>query len=94
VDIAFPGAKLAVFLDGCFWHSCPIHKSSPKANAEHWAAKLANNVKRDRDTDRLLAEAGWRIVRIWEHEKLDDAVGSVQAALDGVASAVAQLSAD
>jgi DNA mismatch endonuclease (patch repair protein) len=57
-----------VFVDGCFWHGCPTHGTSPKANAAWWQAKIAANQARDRDTDRLLGEAGWKVVRVWEHE--------------------------
>ena len=67
-DLVFAGARVAVFVDGCFWHCCPEHATSPKANGAWWAAKLARNVERDRDTDRRLAEAGWTVVRVWEHE--------------------------
>jgi DNA mismatch endonuclease (patch repair protein) len=68
-DLVFAGARVAVFVDGCFWHCCPEHATSPRANGAWWAAKLAANVARDRDTDRRLAEAGWRVVRVWEHEE-------------------------
>ena len=68
VDISFPTAKVAVFVDGCFWHSCPIHGTVPKANAEWWAEKLATNRRRDADTDMRLRDAGWKVVRVWEHE--------------------------
>jgi DNA mismatch endonuclease (patch repair protein) len=67
-DVVFSRARLAVFVDGCFWHSCPKHASQPKANAAWWAAKLAANVARDRDTDDRLRRAGWQVVRVWEHE--------------------------
>src|SRR4051794_40647155 len=67
-DISFPKERVAVFVDGCFWHSCPQHATRPRANAEFWAEKLARNRTRDRDTDRRLAEAGWTVVRVWEHE--------------------------
>lgn len=67
-DIVFTRAKVAVFVDGCFWHSCPTHATWPRANAQWWRDKLAGNVARDRDTDRRLTEAGWIVVRIWEHE--------------------------
>ncbi len=66
-DIIFKRAKVAVFVDGCFWHLCPWHKSFPKANATWWAEKLAANKARDADTNRRLRSAGWRVVRIWEH---------------------------
>jgi DNA mismatch endonuclease (patch repair protein) len=67
-DVVFPRRHVAVYVDGCFWHSCPQHATHPKNNAQWWADKLAANVARDRDTDRRLAEAGWTVVRIWEHE--------------------------
>jgi DNA mismatch endonuclease (patch repair protein) len=67
-DVAFIGARVAVFVDGCFWHSCPLHATRPKANADWWSEKLARNVTRDRDTDRQLEAAGWTVVRMWEHE--------------------------
>lgn len=67
-DIVFTRAKVAVFVDGCFWHSCPEHATRPTANAAWWAVKLARNVERDADTDRRLAETGWLAVRVWEHE--------------------------
>jgi DNA mismatch endonuclease (patch repair protein) len=68
-DLLFRGARVAVFVDGCFWHSCPIHRTSPKANGEWWRQKLEANERRDRDTDALLQKAGWHAVRVWEHEK-------------------------
>lgn len=67
-DLLFRSAKVAVFVDGCFWHGCPEHGTQPKNNAAWWAEKIAGNVQRDRDTDRRLAEAGWHVVRVWEHE--------------------------
>ena len=67
-DLVFRGPRVAVFVDGCFWHSCPEHGRVPRSNADWWAAKLARTVNRDRETDRLLAEAGWAVVRVWEHE--------------------------
>lgn len=67
-DIVFVAAKVAVFVDGCFWHSCPRHRTFPKANAEWWAAKLAGNRQRDLATNRSLRRAGWHVERVWEHE--------------------------
>lgn len=67
-DIVFRRARVAVFVDGCFWHSCPDHATSPKSNGAWWRDKLATNVRRDRDTDERLTEAGWVVVRVWEHE--------------------------
>ena len=80
-DIAFTRAKLAVFVDGCFWHECPDHATYPKANAEWWREKLARNVTRDRETDRLLNEAGWIVVRVWEHENPTDAAERIVTSL-------------
>jgi DNA mismatch endonuclease (patch repair protein) len=68
VDVAFTRARVAVFVDGCFWHSCPLHGTRPKANDEWWKAKLERNVERDRSADAELRAAGWTVVRIWEHE--------------------------
>lgn len=81
VDIAFPGPKLAVFVDGCFWHGCPDHCVVPKANREWWLWKFQRNAERDRDTDRRLNELGWTVLRIWEHVPADDAADAVVAAL-------------
>ncbi|NGP07805.1 very short patch repair endonuclease [Rhodococcus sp. 14C212] len=80
-DLVFPRRRVAVYVDGCFWHRCPQHATDPKNNAEWWAAKLAGNVARDRDTDAALAAAGWTAVRIWEHEDPVEAADRVQAAL-------------
>jgi DNA (cytosine-5)-methyltransferase 1 len=67
-DVVFPGAKVAAFIDGCFWHSCPRHRTAPKANAAWWAAKLGRNRRRDAETNRQLRRAGWLVERVWEHE--------------------------
>lgn len=67
-DIVFTRARIAVFIDGCFWHGCPVHGTTPKRNADYWGPKLAANVERDRDTDRRLEAAGWHVLRFWEHE--------------------------
>ncbi|MFE3289473.1 DNA mismatch endonuclease Vsr [Rhodococcus sp. NPDC059234] len=80
-DLVFPGARVAVFVDGCFWHCCPEHATRPKNNAQWWADKLAANVARDRDTDVRLTEAGWVVVRIWEHEDPAAAADAVERAL-------------
>jgi len=80
-DITFSRQKVAVFVDGCFWHSCPIHGTRPKDNSVWWAEKLARNVARDADTDDHLARTGWTVVRIWEHETVANAVAMVEAAL-------------
>lgn len=80
-DIAFTKRRVAVFLDGCFWHGCPQHQQTPATNSQFWAAKLKSNVDRDRRQDRLLEEAGWRVVRIWEHVDVQAALRSVVLAL-------------
>ncbi len=67
-DVVFGPAKVAVFVDGCFWHGCPEHGTWPKRNGEFWRAKIEGNRARDADTDRVLDEAGWLAVRVWEHE--------------------------
>ena len=76
-DVVFRGAKVAVFIDGCFWHSCPVHRSFPKANRKWWAAKLAANRQRDRDTNRRLRAAGWAVERVWEHETPTEAADRI-----------------
>jgi len=85
-DIVFSRRKVVVFVDGCFWHSCPLHGTSAKANASFWADKLASNEQRDRDTDRRLADAGWTVIRVWEHEPVEVAVARVSAALASAGS--------
>jgi DNA mismatch endonuclease (patch repair protein) len=76
-DLLFPRARVAVFVDGCFWHGCPIHGTWPKANAQWWRSKLEANQRRDHDTDRQLLERGWHVVRIWAHENPDLAAQTV-----------------
>jgi DNA mismatch endonuclease (patch repair protein) len=80
-DLVFTRARVVVFVDGCFWHRCPQHATSPRHNGEWWRAKLDANVARDRATDRRLAEADWRVVRIWEHEAPEEAIAAVIALL-------------
>jgi DNA mismatch endonuclease (patch repair protein) len=74
VDIAFTRARVAVLVDGCFWHSCPQHKTSPMANSEWWSEKLEKNRLRDAATTAHLESMGWSVLRIWEHERPADAV--------------------
>ncbi|MEU3721833.1 very short patch repair endonuclease [Streptomyces sp. NPDC031705] len=81
-DIVFGPARVAVFVDGCFWHGCPVHATWPKNNAEFWRAKIEGNRARDRDTDRRLAESGWLAVRVWEHEAAASAASRVRAIVD------------
>jgi len=82
-DIAFTARRVAVFVDGCFWHACPEHGRNTAVNEWYWAPKLRRMMERDRAADAALAAAGWRVVRIWEHVPLTDAVAAVTAALDG-----------
>ncbi len=70
--MVFRPAKVAVFIDGCYWHGCPEHYVPPKTNQGYWSDKVARNMARDRDTDQRLTEAGWTILRFWEHESPGD----------------------
>lgn len=67
-DVAFGGLRVAIFVDGCFWHACPEHATWPRQNAEFWRAKIVANQERDRDTNDRLRAAGWKVVRVWAHE--------------------------
>lgn len=71
-DIVFISARVAVFVDGCFWHGCPIHGTKPKANSEFWEMKIKRNKARDEDTTNKLEAAGWKVIRVWEHENLKE----------------------
>jgi DNA mismatch endonuclease (patch repair protein) len=77
-DVLLPRARLAVFVDGCFWHRCPDHGTSPRTNSGYWRAKLDRNVDRDRRNDEALAAAGWAVMRLWEHEDPADAARRVE----------------
>lgn len=68
-DIVFRSAKVAIFVDGCFWHGCPKHGTQAKANAKFWKDKIRRNQERDAETNQLLKKAGWKVIRVWEHEK-------------------------
>jgi len=81
IDIAFTRSRLAVFCDGCFWHGCPLHASTPKTNREWWMDKIAANKARDRDTDKKLMENGWNVLRIWEHVSIEEAVALIRVHL-------------
>jgi DNA mismatch endonuclease (patch repair protein) len=81
VDIVFPRKKVAVYVDGCFWHSCPQHGSAPKSHGAWWSAKLARNRARDAFANQALSEAGWAVVRVWEHEDVLEAADRVEAVL-------------
>ena len=78
-DVVFTRARVAVFVDGCFWHRCPDHFRPGRRNAEWWEAKLQRNVTRDREQDRALTAAGWTVVRVWEHEEIAAAADRVAA---------------
>jgi DNA mismatch endonuclease (patch repair protein) len=80
-DVVFTRAKVAVFVDGCFWHSCPEHGRTPKANRGYWEPKLARNVERDRSNDAALVDHGWRVLRFFEHVDAGDAALVVDAAV-------------
>ncbi|MFD0850889.1 very short patch repair endonuclease [Actinomadura adrarensis] len=67
-DLVFTRAKVAVFLDGCFWHGCPQHHTKARTNADYWAEKVVRNRERDAETDQVLDDAGWQVIRVWEHE--------------------------
>ncbi len=79
-DIVFTKARLAVFVDGCFWHGCPDHGRRPKANSGYWSAKIALNQDRDRRQTTMLAAAGWTVLRVWEHEPANEAAEAVASA--------------
>lgn len=80
-DIVFRSIMVAVFVDGCFWHGCPIHGTQAKANADFWREKIERNRERDKDTNMRLEEAGWTVIRIWEHEDPDEAVEKINKIL-------------
>lgn len=82
-DIVFRRKKVAVFVDGCFWHGCPDHGTSPKTNAGYWRAKIGRNVERDRLNEAELSAAGWTVIRVWEHEIPADAAERITRALNG-----------
>jgi DNA mismatch endonuclease (patch repair protein) len=80
-DFVFAKLRLAVFVDGCFWHACPIHATKPRNHAAFWRKKLAANKARDRKVNRTLRAAGWRVLRIWEHELARKRAGRLVAKL-------------
>lgn len=82
-DIVFSRPRVAVFVDGCFWHGCPDHRTSPRRNASFWHDKIEGNRVRDADTDARMQSAGWTVVRIWEHEDPLVAADRVVAAVRG-----------
>lgn len=86
-DILFTRAKLAVFIDGCFWHGCPAHYVLPKSHVEYWRTKIAGNVARDLDTTRRLVDEGWIVVRFWTHEPPSEVADSITRVLKEVGAA-------
>jgi DNA mismatch endonuclease (patch repair protein) len=82
-DIVFTRRRIAVYIDGCFWHGCPVHGTSPKANADYWTPKLARNVERDRESTAALESLGWTVLRFWSHEPVDDVVERIAARVAG-----------
>jgi DNA mismatch endonuclease (patch repair protein) len=83
-DVVFLHARLAVFVDGCFWHGCPVHYTKPVRNAVFWREKLKHNVRRDRAADQALAGLGWSVLRLWEHEVTQDLEGAVRKVVDAL----------
>lgn len=84
-DLVFPRARVAVFVDGCFWHGCPLHGTRSKTRSEFWDAKIARNQARDTDVDASLSALGWQVLRIWEHEIRADLGACVEAVRHAVA---------
>lgn len=80
--MVFGPAKVAVFIDGCYWHGCPEHYVPPKTNPGYWSDKVARNMARDRDTDQRLEEAGWTVLRFWEHEPSEDCAARIAAEVE------------
>ena len=78
IDIAFPSKKLAIFVDGCFWHYCPMHGHVPKSNKDYWMAKFGKNIERAKAKDFRLKSDGWIIIHFWEHEINKDLVNCTQ----------------
>lgn len=86
IDIAFTRRRLAVYIDGCFWHGCPLHGTSPKANASWWAEKIAANRARDADVTAQLQSLGWTVLRFWEHEDPAAVAAAIADAVRSVAT--------
>ncbi|HEX7351358.1 very short patch repair endonuclease [Brachybacterium sp.] len=80
-DIVFTRARIAIFIDGCFWHGCSEHYVEPRANSEYWRPKIARNRERDLDSTRRLQEAGWKVMRFWEHEDPDLVAAEISTAV-------------
>ena len=90
MDVAFTRVRVAVYLDGCFWHGCDVHPFRPKSNHEYWERKFAMNRRRDATTTELLTQQGWLVLRFWEHEPLESTVHAVERAVRSRRSATPQ----
>lgn len=86
IDIALVRYRVAVFVDGCFWHRCPTHGSTPKNNIEWWTHKLESNRRRDLETNQILKSQGWKVVRVWEHETANSAADRIERVVHGKAA--------
>ena len=82
-DLVFIRKKIAIFVDGCYWHSCPIHGTSPKSNSKWWSAKLSANRDRDERINKALLEEGWSVLRIWEHQNSEQGARVIYDLLNG-----------
>lgn len=82
-DIAFPRERLLIFVDGCFWHGCEAHSRATRTNTSFWNEKIQRNRERDRDTDRRMTQAGWDVLRVWEHEGVAEAADEIQRRVRG-----------
>ncbi|MEU2610636.1 very short patch repair endonuclease [Micromonospora sp. NPDC007271] len=85
-DVVFPTARVAVFVDGCYWHGCSEHYRPARANEQFWREKIDRNRARDRETDQLLADAGWTVIRVWEHESPVEAADRIKEVVRGSAT--------
>jgi DNA mismatch endonuclease (patch repair protein) len=83
-DIVFTRKRVAVFIDGCFWHGCPVHSAQPKANTDYWGPKLDRNVERDRETTASLEARGWTVLRFWEHDPPDRVAAAIEAVIRAI----------
>jgi DNA mismatch endonuclease (patch repair protein) len=84
-DLVFTRARLVVLIDGCYWHACPIHYQQAKTRTDFWRDKIRGNVARDKETDQIFGEAGWTVLRFWEHEECDLVVSKIIATLESAA---------
>ncbi|MGC4773618.1 very short patch repair endonuclease [Micromonospora sp. DT44] len=85
-DVVFPAARVAVFVDGCYWHGCPDHYRPARVNGQFWREKIEGNRARDRETNQLLADASWSVIRVWEHEDPAEAADRIESTVRGATS--------